>query len=858
METLLKVSEEVKIPLKSLLELVQQAENGATAAFLARYRPDLCAGLEEDEVYGVFDRLADLRDLADRRISMLATLTQRGLMTDSLRDQLENASDRRELGDIYMPYRERQPGAAEEALSKGLDPLARSLWMQEEGLDIEAEAAKHVDPNGAFADPAEALNGAYAIAARWLSDKPEIVRALRKVYLREAEVTVRTRPGGAKVPRLRALDGFKAKAAVLDWRKRLLIRRGVRSGMLQVQFGWPTEAAREFLERRLIQDPGSGFAEHLRRVVELAMGDGLTQRIQNGVQAILDEQADEQAIQSYCVALRGRLLAAPATGLNILGIEIARSGDWHAALVDGEGRLARCAVVRSDRKAGRNRNKRDSLQKKAAAQRDAKAGPETQLADGEEESQKEGDTPPAALEAANGEAANGEAHKTESAAPAKPARTSKRLEHVELAEFLKNEPVDLIVCAAGARAHTTQEYLRSQIRQSGKLDLPWQLVRDSGARMFARTGIARKVYRRLPVTFATAASMARRVHDPLSEIARADFRSAGVGVNYLEVDSDLLRRAHRRTLGGVLHELGVDSNRASAAMLALVPGMNDRIAKRIVAHRKQHGPFASRAELSKVEGFTPRAFAQAVGFLRVEGGDPLDRTAAHPEYRELYESIAENAGCDIETLLGEPERLEGVDPEELAGPDRSIHLVRSAIKDLSPERRKTRAEFEIPKRPVPLRTDEELQPGTKVSGVISNTADFGAFVDIGADQDGFLHVSQIDREFLSDARPNFQNGDAVEVFIRPPLEGNKRIGLTMRPQAARTGRSPARRPSSAFGRSPFPKRGKPGRARRRNGKPYRKVFGPDSKGRQRKGRKENRLTLSEKLDLLSDRYRTRV
>ena len=849
-ETLAKVSKDAKIPLKGLLELVQQAENGATAAFLARYRPDLCAGTDEEGVHGVLRRLTDLRDLADRRISMIAALTQRGLMSSALRRQLERAADRRELSDIYMPYRERPPGAAEEALSKGLDPLARALWMQQEGIDIDEQVAKHVAPDGALETASDALEGAYAIAAQWLSDKPEIVRALRKVFLKEAQIVVRARPNAAKVQRLRAMDGFKAKVGSLDWRKQLLLRRGVRSGMLEVDFESPVSAATKFLERRLIQNGESPYAPHLRRVVELAMGNGLSDRIKSSVQAILNERADKKAVQSYRRELRRALLAPPATGLNILGIEITRSGDWHAALVDSSGELAECAIVRWEAKSRNSQDRPKKVEDHAPRGKGGKAAVAQAQPAGEQDP-AEGSNPPEAP-------GNGKAQAAPAAPKPKPRRGSRRAQRIELSEFLQTRAVDLIVCAGGPRPHITEGSLRSSIRQAGRLDLRWKVVRDPGARMFARGTAARRYYRRLPATFVTAATMARRVQDPLAEIARADFRSAGIGASYLEVSPALLREAHRRTLESVLNELGVDANSASAVMLGMVPGLDDRLAKRIVAHRTKHGPFSSRSGLKQVDGFSPRAFAQAVGFLRVKGEDPLDATAAHPEYRELYESIAEAAGCDLETLLKEPERLAELDAEELAGPDRSVHLVESAIKDLGPERRKTRAVFAPPARAVPLRPDEELLPGRKVSGVVSNTADFGAFIDIGADQDGFLHVSQVDREFLSDARPTFRPGDPVEVFIRPALEGSRRIGLTMRPNAAAPRRRPSGGPKHGFGERGFRSRGKPRRSRRNNGRPFRQVFGPDSRKERRRGRREGKLTLSEKLDLLSDRYRTRV
>ncbi len=918
MDSLLRVSEEASIPLKDLLELVQQVENGASAAFLARYRADLCAGIDEDGIHRLLRKLEDLKDLIDRRISMMAMLGQRGVMSAELKKQLEEAADRRALNDVYLPYRDRKPGAAEEAVDKGLDPLARTLWLQQQDVDLAAEVSKHVNQENGVESDAQALEGAYAIAAQWLSDKPEIHQALRKIYLRDCEIAVTAKPAVAKAPRLQALDGFRAKVGSVDWKKRLTIRRGQRSGLLETQLVPPYDAATRFLERRLIQDTESPYAPHLRQVVAVALGNGLADRVKHNIQAQLDEQADTQAIESYSKALRSALLAPPAFGLNILGIEIARSGEWHAALISGEGQLVKCAIVRSDGKAPERKRETVRQQSKqgaepaAAAEQVATPGstddpqstapataavamnageattPESTPHTGEAttpvrtadadvsasaESATDADTRISAESVPEGPPESGVPATEEppnqpdprapaaQAADARPAvQNRNRTERIELSEFLATNDVDLLVYSASQKPHIADEYVRSQIRKSGKISLPWRALRDSGARIYSRTPMAKRTYRRLPTTFVTAAAMARRIQDPMAELAKADFRSAGIGLNYLEVNADLLREAFQRTLECVTHEVGVDPNQASISLLSLVPGFTDRLAKRVVGHRKIHGPYGSREDLRKVDGVTARIFAQAVGFLRVSGADPLDSTGAHPEYRQLYESIAEAAGCDLGTLLNEPERLDGIDPEQFASPERSVLLVKSAIKDLMPERRLTRGTFELPKRAVPLRSEDELLPGTKILGVVSNTADFGAFVDIGANQDGFLHVSQIGRELLVDSKPSFQSGDTLEVFIRPPLEGNRRIGLSMRAP----GHAPSR--DGAGARRPGPdrrgndQRGRGSRSSNRydRDKPFRQVFGPSTERRGKNGRKQEKLSLTEKLDMLSDKYRTKV
>ncbi len=886
-DSLVRVSEEVGIPLKDLLELVQQVENGASAAFLARYRADLCAGIDERGIQRVLQKLADVRDLIDRRISMMASLRQRGVMSDELRKHLEQATNRRDLNDLFMPYRERKPGPAEDAVAKGLDPLARLLWAQQDGADIDTEVAKHVAADNGLDSDGDVLEGAYAIAAQWLSDKPEILQALRKIYLRDSEIVLTARPEAAKAPRVQELDGFRAKLASIDWKKRLSIRRALRSGLLEMEFVPPTSATATFLERRLIQDVESSYAPHLRRVVEVALGNGLADRIKHNVQTFLDERTDEQGIEAYRRALRAALLAPPASNLNILGIEITRSGEWHAALIDTEGRLAECAVVRGNGKPPRHEREaaatteappaasaangapptETSSEAPSEAQPEAEATADAGVAEVLTEAQEGGNkTDGAGVGAAADDTAAAEAAEPSAPEPAKPTEPTpkesrkRRTQHVELSEFLASHQVDLIVYGSGPKPHIIDEYLRSQIRKSGRMHIPSRAVRDSGARMYAQTPMAKKEYRRLPWTFATAASLARRVQDPLAELAKADFRSTGVGQNYLELNSDLLRDAFRRELECAAHDVGIDANQASVSLLSLVPGFTERLAKRVVDDRKQRGPFESRDAVRRVDGLNDRVFAQAVGFLRVNGGDLLDNTGAHPQYRELHERIAEAAGCDLLTLLNEPDRLDAIDPEQFAGPDRSVLLVKSAISELRPERRQVRGAFKLPERAVALRTDDELQAGAQVAGVVSNTADFGAFVDIGADQDGFLHISQIQRELLVDSKPAFHPGDPVDVFIRPQLPGNRRIGLSMYPPRS----APAR--DAADTRRRGPDRRTDGRRRqgpRNSGrherdKPFRQVFGPASDRRGKRERIDPSLSLDEKLSMLTDKYRTKV
>jgi uncharacterized protein len=856
-DSFVQVSQEADIPLKDLLELVQQLENGASAAFLARYRADVCAGLDEEQVRDILRKLRDCRDLVDRRISMLTTLGQRGALTPELRAQLEKAADRRELNDIFMPYRARKRDEADAAIEKGLDPLARALWFQQDAIDIQAEALKHVDPARGVEDAEQALSGAYVIAARWLSEKPEILRELRKLFRRDCELCVTVKPAGRKDPRAQAMDGYRSKASEVPWQKRLSIRRGVRTGLLETTVEIPSGTVSRYLERCLIKDAESVYASHLKRVVSTAIRNGLSERVKRDALAHLDEQTDSAAIASFRKALRDALLAPPAHGIRIVGIETGRRGGWRAALIAGDGELIDYAIVRED--VGPNGRKATPLN--SGPRRAAAAADESDS----DASPREASSPAPVNATEATEATEAERAQVATAAAgdadASPSHGNdkKPARRTDLSEFLRDRDVDLIVFPAGPRLHTTQRFIRSNIRRCGKDDIAWQVVRDSKTWIYATSKVAKREFPRLDPAFRSAVSLARRVQDPMAELVKTDPKTIGIGANRHEVNAPRLRRKLRRTVECAVHDVGVDANRASEPLLALVPGFTGRLAKRVVDYRTRNGPFLRRGDLRKVNGLSDRIFAQAVGFLRVHGDEPLDSTGAHPEYRELHQRIADAAGCDLATLLAEPGRLDDIDPEQFATKDRSVLFVKSAIEEFKPERRQLRGKFELPKPAVPLRKDEELRPGSKVGGVVSSVSDYGAWVDVGGDQDALLHVSQIHREHLKDSRPAFRAGDSLDAYIRPSKDGDERVSLTMwqprsRPSRGRGGsfRPGLRQP---FGRQRSRRRGSD---RFRKRKPFSRTFGPASDRRARRGRPRGKMSMTEKLNMLQDKYRTKV
>ena len=873
-DSLVQVASESGMQLKQLHELVQQIENGATPAFLARYRADLCGGMSEELVLGVLQRLRDAQDLIDRRISMVAVLGRQGVLTDDLKARLDGARTRRELNDIYLPHRARGRDAVQQAVDKGLDPLARVLWYQQDDVDILAEAAKHVGGESGLADPEQALAGAYEIAGRWLSEKPEILRNLRKLYHSECELAVSVKEQSPAEPRWQALDGYRAKAGAVPWQKRLLVRRGVRSGILDATVAVPEAAAAAYLEQRLVQKPDSAFAPHLRRVAEAALRGGLADQLKKDVLRQIDDDADQEAIQAFRKSLRKALLTPPALGLNIVGLETNRPGGWRAALINARGELVECAVIDPEKSPPEDKpaavsqggpaegeTQEESATPDPAESIEAAAAEESEVPDqapiAVPTDSPEPSGPRAESAASQENAGTVTAPRSETAAGRQQGKRSRRL---DLTSFLRSHEVDLIVFPAGPRPRSTERVLRTHLRRAGKTGIAWRSVRDPGTWIYATSKVGKQEFPKLDPSLRSAISLARRTQDPMAELVKTDPKTVGIGLNYQEVNPERLSAALRQTVECAVHDVGVDLNRATVPLLSLVPGFTPRLAWRVVEHRAKHGPFQSRDELRKVEGISHRVFLQAVGFLRVDGSDPFDNTGAHPDFRELHDRIAESLGCDLATLLAEPERLEGIDPEQFATADRSVECIRSAIREMQPDRREARGKFELPQLAVPLRSDEELTPGTKVEGIVRSVADFGVFIDIGADKDALLHVSQIQQEHKQNSKPTFKLGDSVQAFVRNGQQNGKGISLSMWDPNSRPPRE-----RNGSGRSSGPSRQRDAggrrddrRPRRDRHKPFSKAFGSESGRRSRGVRMREDMSLEEKLAAFNDRYRTKT
>ena len=994
-----QVGEEANVPLADLLRLVQELETNSSPAYLARYRPDVSAGLDAERIEQVQQRLRSFLDLSDRRITILTAIGQQDRLTPELRERVESALDRRELEDLYLPFKPKRRSAADEAVENNLEGLARFLWTQESAeADVEQEAQQYV--RGAVPDTATALHGGREIIARWLTENAEIRRDLRKIARAESELVVEALPIRRRLShrdeqlrkKFENLDGLRALSARIPWRQMLSIRRGAREGFLQYRLVLPENHCVQYLLSRLLRHAESEFTLQLGAAARLAFHNYLAPGVESELRQELEERCDDQAIASYQKNLAKMLLAPPAGRKPVIGIETGRPGGWRAAVIGPDGQLLEAAIVKPDP----NRRTRDEQEESAQDQAEdveakqdessadeasaetesnsdestapaaeaaaelasqeepvapeetaepeaATAEPAAEDAPSEAAAEEPAAEEPAAEETAEAEApaeasaeeapaaaeapapdaqteeppaaeaapvaedkpadetpaaeASSDAQQAEAAdaAPAEetPAQAEQPVEaeqkgpsekaprekprdkkkgrgdsrppaietpEGDLAQLIAKHKVELIVIGNGPGLRQVERFVRLAIKQSGRPTTARIAINEAGSWIYATSKSARREMPQYEPAVRSAACLARRVQNPLGELVKLDPRVLGIGQGHHEVDQKKLRQALQATAESCVHAAGVDVNAAPIELLSLAPGMTERVARRIVEQRQKHGPFADREALRRTAGINERIFEQAAGFLRIYGGsNPLDTTGVHPKHYEKLGELLSAAGLTAEEAVADPAKLLELDIKPFENKDFSLPVLEAIVRELEPAVRNPRGEFQPPDPGDEVEPIDEPKVGMQVNGVITNVTGFGAFVDIGAEQDGLVHVSQMTSEQVRDGQPIVKPGEKITVFVTHVNPAENRISLSMHAvrESSRQRRVSREARDAASGGRP-PRGG--GDRRRRDDKrePIRRTFGPDEQARKAEEERMRNMSIDDKLSALNQKFRTKV
>ena len=929
-----KVAEQVKAPLASLLNLIPALESGMLPAYVARYRPDISAGLDAEKLHDVLQSLRSAVDLEDRRITILTALGQKNELTPELRARIV-AAERQDLEDIYYSFRAKRPTAADQALEQGLGPLADFLWNQDPpDADVEDAAQHYVDAEKGAADVRAALAGARHIVARRLGIDAEIRGELRRIAFTHAEMRVHGGESRRAEPALRKkvdwLEGYRSPVGQVGWRQHLALRRGVSKRLLRFELTLPENRSVSFMLERLLRDRSSLFCSHLGAAAYMAYHEYLAPALHHDVVHWLTDRTDAEALEFFKKNLRKTLLTPPAGPVPTIGLETGKPGGWRAVVVGADGNFLAAAIVHGDDR----ETERDAAAEAAPPSgesetsiKDVSAGREPLTGqtsdDGKTASAQEnlvsGENPPAHPPPANGVEPVGEAFEPtgredespacEASGPENPRPAERAAESRaavdgaddnaaggdsaepkssslagasgsgakrgledrseadrapktppgSLADLIREHNVQALVAPNGRGAPGSEKMIRAALRQGGAPNAIRTAVKEAGSWIYATSRAAQRELPGVEPAVRSAVSLARRFQDPLVEFVKHDPKLLGIGPFCGEIEPGKLRKALRQTVKDCVHEVGVDLNTASRELLGHLPGITDRLAKRIVEYRDKEGRFSSRAQLKHVPGMSDRLYKQAVGFARVNGGEqPLDATGVHPDWRPVVEKIVAAAGVSIEEALEKPEVLASVHLEEWETKESPRPILGAVARELARGKSDPRRKFKAPEPAVKLLGAEQLKAGLEIEGLVTNITHFGAFVDIGADQDGLVRLSHMADKFRENGHLAVKAGDRLKVRVLAVENDGGRISLTTR-DPGEIGRGPRNRkrgPGNGSARTDRPL----GRAKGidRGKQAPKRSSGADRKVQASEAKYLKKLTLDEKLALLETKYRTKI
>jgi uncharacterized protein len=740
-----RIAEELHVRVPQVDAAIALLDDKATVPFIARYRKEATGGLDDTELRALEERLTYLRELEDRRAAIIRSIDEQGKMTPALAATIAEADTKARLEDLYLPYKSKRRTRAQIAREAGLEPLGRAL-LDDPRLRPDEAAAAYLDPDKGIMDVAAALEGARWILIEMFAEDPELVGGLRQLLWDRGDWQSTVVPGKEEEG-AKFSDYFSASEPVkqIPSHRVLALLRGRKEGILRLALTLPDQEGIE------------GPTEPERRIAARA-----------GI----------------------RNAGRPA---DLWLVETAR-WTWKVKLLphlDGEieQKLREQAEAEAIRVFGRNLH--DLLLAAPAGQRvtmgldpGIRTGVKVAVVDG--------------------------TGKLKDATTIYPHEPRKDWEGSigALATLCAKHGVQLISIGNGTASRETDKLAGDLMTRHPELPLTKVVVSEAGASVYSASELAAKEFPDLDVSLRGAVSIARRLQDPLAELVRIEPKAIGVGQYQHDVSQAQLARKLDAVVEDCVNAVGADVNTASAPLLARISGLSDAIAKNIVSFRDQHGPFRNRRQILKVPRVGDRTFQLAAGFLRIVDGDnPLDASAVHPEAYPVVERIVSRTGMPLRELMGREPVLRAVRPEEFADAQFGVPTVKDILAELEKPGRDPRPEFRTAAFAEGVRDMGDLEPGMVLEGVVTNVANFGAFVDIGVHQDGLVHVSQLADRFVKDPREVVKAGDIVKVTVVSVDLKRRRIALSMKLQnrggtAPQPAGRPARTPAGAPARQP--------------------------------------------------------
>ncbi|MDK1472024.1 Tex family protein [Streptomyces sp. 549] len=748
-----RIAEQLGVSEWQVKAAVDLLDSGSTVPFVARYRKEATGTLDDAQLRTLEERLRYLRELEDRRSSVLESIRGQGKLDDALEARIRAADSKARLEDIYLPFKPKRRTKAQIAREAGLEPLADTL-LAEPGTDPAAAAASFVDSERGVADAGAALDGARAVLTERFGEDADLIGELRERMWRRGRVVARVREGkeeqGAKFADYFA---FSEPFTTLPSHRVLAMLRGEKEEVLDLVLSpepddeerpGPSDYERAVAARFGIADRGRPADRWLAETVRWAWRTRLLVHLGIDLRVRLRQAAEESAVEVFASNLRDLLLAAPAGSRPTMGLDPGLRTGVKVAVVDGTGKVAATATIYPH---APRKQWQDSLQ--------------------------------------------------------------------ALGRLAAEHRVELVAIGNGTASRETDKLAADLIAARPELGLTKVMVSEAGASVYSASAFATQELPDLDVSLRGAVSIARRLQDPLAELVKIDPRSIGVGQYQHDLSEVKLSRSLDAVVEDCVNGVGVDVNTASAPLLSRVSGIGGTLAENIVAYRDGNGRFRSRAALKAVPRLGPKAYEQCAGFLRIRGGDdPLDASSVHPEAYPVVRDMVRAGGGDVSSLIGDTRTLRALKPQEFVRDGFGLPTVTDILRELEKPGRDPRPAFRTAEFKEGVEKIGDLAPEMVLEGVVTNVAAFGAFVDVGVHQDGLVHVSAMSKTFVKDPRDVVKPGDIVRVKVLEVDVPRKRISLTLRlddpeggTRAPRGGREAGGAREAQGGRPPRPRQG---------------------------------------------------
>ena len=712
MDIILKISEELGIKKGQAEAAVKLIDEGNTIPFIARYRKEVTGSLNDEILRNLYERLIYLRNLEERKETVLNSIEEQGKLTEELKTQILAAETMVAVEDLYRPYKPKRRTRATIAKEKGLEPLANTIMLQMLSTPLEKEAEQYIDPEKNVDTVEEAIAGAKDIIAEVISDEADYRTRIRELTMKKGRII-----STAKDPEAESVYEmyyeFDEPVNRLAGHRVLALNRGENEKILTVKVEAPEDDILRFLEKKVITRENPNTEATLKEAAEDAYDRLIAPAIEREIRSSLTEMAEDGAIRVFGKNLEQLLMQPPIAGQVVLGWDPAFRTGCKLAVVDPTGKVLDTTVIY----------------------------------------------------------------------PTAPQNKVEEAKTV-LKKLISKYHITLISLGNGTASRESEQVIVNLLKEI-PVKVQYIIVNEAGASVYSASKLATEEFPNFDVGQRSAASMARRLQDPLAELVKIDPKSIGVGQYQHDMNQKKLSEALSGVVEDCVNKVGVDLNTASASLLEYISGISKAIAKNIVTYREENGRFTSRSQLLKVAKLGPKAYEQCAGFMRItDGRNPLDATGVHPESYDATKRLLDKLGFSMEDVKNR--KLEGIskkisDYKKLA---KELEVGEITLQDIVKELEKpARDPREDMPKPI-LRSDvlemKDLTPGMILKGTVRNVIDFGAFVDIGVHHDGLVHISQMSDKFIKHPLEVVSVGDIVEVKVMSVDEKKQRIQLTMK------------------------------------------------------------------------------